>query len=83
MKSICSDCEIQKECPLADRTDAIMCPVAADISTAYLGQLLDEEGQLKGFAYDKDELRKIEYELPPSDDELELKLMSRDEYFCQ
>lgn len=83
MKTICSDCEIQKECPLANKTDAVMCPVAADISTAYLGQLLDEEGQLKGFAYDKDELQKIEYELPPSDDELELKAMSRDEYFCQ
>lgn len=83
MKTICSDCDIQKECPLAHWADAIICPVAADISSAYLGQLLDEQGQLKGFAYDKDELAKIGYELPPSDEYLELKAISRDEYFCQ
>ena len=80
MKTICSHCEIEKECPQARNGDALMCPVSLDISDAYLGTITENDQNI--LVYDRDKFNSLKIEIPLDDSgEPAIKLMTPEEFY--
>lgn len=80
MKTICSHCEIEKECPMAGNDDALMCPVSMDISDAYLGTITKNNQNI--MVYDKNKFHELQIEIPLNDiGEHAIQLMTPDEFY--